>query len=152
VVKVAIANDGTIVALKRGDARIIAENADGSVADTVPVTVSNAPATVVLNRTNDNLPAFNVTLQYTATISNARGGVISQGFNPDQSPPPWRSTDQNVATIDANGLATAVGNGSTLIIGETGTGTFATGLRADTATLTVSNSAVAAAVNPNSVS
>jgi uncharacterized protein YjdB len=152
VAKVSIANDGTIVALKRGEARIIAENADGSVADTVPVTVTNAPASVVVNRTNDNLTALNLTLQYNATIMNARGGVIAQGGGSDQSPLSWRSTDPTVATVDVNGLATAVGNGATLIIAETGSGTFATGLRADTATLTVSNNAVAAAVNPTSVS
>jgi uncharacterized protein YjdB len=152
IVKVSIANDGTVIALKRGEARIIAENADGSVADTVPVTVTNAPASVVLNRTTDNLTALNLTLQYAATIFNARNGIIPQGSASDQSPLTWRSTDPTVATVDINGLATAVGNGGTLIIGETGSGTFATGLRADTATLTVSNDAVASAVNPSSVS
>ena len=142
--RVGLTNDGTIIAVDRGETRIFAKHpVDGTVLGTFNVNVTNAPAVVALNRADDVLTSFSQTLSYTAEIFNARGALTGDAVV-------WRSTNQAVASIGSNsGLATAIGNGETLIIGEIGNGAA---LRADTARLVVSNSAVSLTVSPSAAS
>ena len=48
---------GTIIATGIGEVRVFAQNSDGSVMDTLNVTVTNAAAVVTMNRTRDTLTA-----------------------------------------------------------------------------------------------
>jgi len=71
---------------------------------------------VTLNKTSATLNAAGETLQLTATIApdNAFDKSVT-----------WTSSNNTVATVDANGLVTAVGNGTCTIIATTTDGGFA---------------------------
>ena len=96
-------NAGLVTAVANGQALIIA-SADGA-ADTAAITVDQVATSVQVTSTSDTLLAFGETKQYTATAEDAGGTPIpGQTFA-------WNTTDPGVATVDGNGLATAVGNG-----------------------------------------
>jgi uncharacterized protein YjdB len=76
---------------------------------------STAPfvASVEVTGPGSPLNAFGVTAQYTAVARDSKGVTIpGKTFV-------WSSSDPRVATIEANGLATAVGNGTTTIRAQT---------------------------------
>lgn len=88
-----------------------------------PATLSIAPASAQLSTV-----APNNTVQLSATPRDAAGNVVGCATTT------WTSADDNVATVDANGLVTAHTSGTTTITAKSGTTTVATA----TASITVS--------------
>lgn len=64
--------------------------------------------TVTLNSTTVSLDAIGATFQLSVSLADQNG-------KPIQAPVSWSSGDQAVATVDNNGLVTAVGNGATSV-------------------------------------
>ena len=104
--------------------------------DSLLVTVTNAPASVVLSADVDTLPAIRFPRTYTAEVRNSRGTLVP-------TVPTWRSTAPAVATVTTAGVVTAAGIGSALIIAQAGE-------VADTLRLTVLDKAYFIEVTPSS--
>ncbi len=130
-----VSNDGLIQAVGAGVTRVIATVPSGNDADTVAITVTNAPVSLTLTRTRDTLTAPTSTLQYQALVRNAAGALIPGAAVT------FTSTRGSAASVSGTGLATqnAQTLDSTLIIAEV---TGAAGTRADTAVLVVRNDVV----------
>ncbi|HKG95189.1 MAG TPA: right-handed parallel beta-helix repeat-containing protein, partial [Gemmatimonadaceae bacterium] len=84
--------------------------------DSVVVTVTNDPASVVLDgAAADTLTAGLQSLTYTATARNIRGALLPP------STVTWRSTNSPVAAVTAGGVVTSMGAwGSALVIAQAG--------------------------------
>lgn len=139
---VTVSASGVIVARGKGSTVVRATNPlNAAQQDELGVEVTNAPETITLNRDSDILSAPTKTLDYNAVLRNSRGALIPEG----QEQVTWSTSSASVATIDGEGLATAVGEGIALIIADVGSGD---GLRADTATLEVQNEVVSLTLSP----
>ncbi|HEY2824939.1 MAG TPA: invasin domain 3-containing protein, partial [Gemmatimonadales bacterium] len=135
--------DGTITAVGPGTAIIKATSpVAAQINDIITITVTNAPVSVTLNRTNDTLVAPGKTLSYSAVILNKNGAQI---INP-VFPLRWTSTNTAAATVGADGLATAVAIGTTMIIAAD---SGSQGLKADTSILVVRNVPQTITVSPS---
>lgn len=125
-----VATDGTVTAKAAGTAKIKATTADGGkIAEcTVTVTAANVPVTgVTLDKTTASV-AVGETLKLTPTVApeNATNKNVT-----------WKSSNESVATVAADGTITAKAAGTATI-----TATTADGAKAATCALTVSNVAV----------
>ena len=107
---VATVADGVVTAVGKGTATITVTTADGNHTATCEVTVKIPVSSVTLNPTSTALVVGN-TKQLTATVAPA---------NADDSTLVWTSGNAKVATVDQNGLVTAVGAGSTIITATAG--------------------------------
>jgi uncharacterized protein YjdB len=85
----------------------------GLLRDSAIVVVTNNPTTIVLNSTLDTMTARGQMLQYTATLTNNAGNPITGTVT-------WTSSNTSVATVNANGLVTALTNGTTIITATSG--------------------------------
>ena len=95
--------DGLVTAVGNGEVGVSAttESASGSVA----VTVEQRPVEVRVSPAADTLVALGDTLRLAAEALDANGHPVAGAqFK-------WGSDDESVATVDAGGLVTAVGNG-----------------------------------------
>jgi regulator of chromosome condensation (RCC1) repeat-containing protein/invasin-like protein/Big-like domain-containing protein len=101
------ATTGLATAVANGAATITAHA--GAVSGATRVIVLQAPASVNIVPPTDTLRSLGATSQYAAVVKDAGGSVISA---PGVS---WASTNTAVVTFDANGLATAVSNGSVYV-------------------------------------
>lgn len=136
-------SNGFVTALRAGFSNVYAvDRLNPARRDSVRITVTNAPVSVLLNRVRDTLTAPTRTLQYDVVVRNARGTVLA---SPAVT---WRSSNASVASVSLSGLATALGVGTTRIIAEAGSGSQ---VAADSATLVVTNDAVSLAVSPTDV-
>jgi len=113
-------SNGLVVAVSAGSATITATTDDGGFEDTCIITVEQRVAGVTLDITGatlilDDADTTNDTVQLTETVSP------DSADNKDVS---WSSADETVATVDANGLVTAVGAGNTDITVTTDDGGF----------------------------
>ena len=101
-----VSSTGVVTAVGNGTATITVTTASGSKSATCTVTVSIATTGVSLNKTSVTLDSVGETVQLTATVSpsNAANKSVT-----------WKSSNTAVATVDANGLVKAVGNGTTTI-------------------------------------
>jgi alpha-tubulin suppressor-like RCC1 family protein len=120
-----VTSAGIVTAVADGLALIVAQS--GSVADTASVTVTSTPpggiAGVTVAPGYFTLYHVSEQRQLTATAHDAGGQPVAASFA-------WSSTDEAVATVDGNGLVTAIGEGIAQIVALTGA-------FADTATVTV---------------
>ena len=66
-------------------------------------------ASIAVTPSTDSLDALGATTHFSAVMRNAQGDVL-----PD-APAQWSSSTPSVATVTSEGLATAVGNGTTVI-------------------------------------
>ena len=107
---VATVADGVVTAVGKGTATITVTTADGNHTATCEVTVKIPVSRVTLNPTSTALVVGN-TKQLTATVAPA---------NADDSTLVWTSGNAKVATVDQNGLVTAVGAGTTTITATAG--------------------------------
>ena len=135
---VATVTDGLVTALKEGTATITVTTEDGSktatcvvtvTAATVPVTgvtLSQTQASLYYNRTPNTL-----TLTATVAPDNATNRAVT-----------WTSSNSTVATVDQNGVVTAVAPGTATITVTTADGGF-------TATCTVTVRPDVPPANPN---
>jgi len=103
-----VSSTGRVTAVAAGSAVITATSE--TVAGTCNVTVSNVPvASVTITPTNPTL-SVGQTLGMTATMRDAGGNILSGRAVT------WASQNQAVATVDAQGVVTAVASGSATIV------------------------------------
>ncbi len=103
---------GVIYALDSGTTKVRASS--GSLRDSILITVTNAPASITLNRSADEMTALGQTLGYSGLVRNAAGNEIP-GFRVT-----WRSSDPAIVSISSSGVATALGEGTVQITGQAG--------------------------------
>jgi uncharacterized protein YjdB len=103
--------------------------AGNEVGDSSRVVVTPTYASVVLARDTATLGAVWETVQFTAAVTDGLGPVASPLLT-------WTTNDTGVALVDQTGLVTARGNGVARVV-------VSGGFQADTATVTVSQVAVA---------
>ena len=119
---VTVDKDGKVTAVANGTATITATSADGKHSATVTVTVKIAPEKLTLTAENKTLTKVGDSLQITAKIE------------PDDAYDKlnWKSSDEKVVIVDADGKVTAIGNGEATIIATTEDGKLS-----DSITITV---------------
>ena len=108
-----VSSSGVVTARQVGTTMIRATS--GSVGDSLRVTVTNNPASIVLSAERDTVTAVGRTVAYSAEVRNV-GNFVLVGY-----PVSWLSKNGAVATVSSSGLVTAVGTGTTMIIGTAGT-------------------------------
>lgn len=127
---------GIVIATGAGETIVRATSAqDPSRRDSLTVTVTNAAASVVIERATDVMTTVGESRQYSAEVRNARNALIA-------ALPEWRSLDAAVARVSTTGVATSVGVGTARIVASSGAA-------ADTLVLTVRNDIVAIEVTPS---
>ncbi len=113
---------GLVTAVKSGGTRITARS--GSASAGITVTVMQSVASIVIEPEMATLMSIGETVQLTAT-------VLDQNRQPvDDAVVTWQSSDEEVATVSAAGLVTAIGNGMATVTARSGNAS-------QTATLTV---------------
>ena len=116
--------DGRVVAVRQGTARVIAAYA--SLSDTALITVTNAPASIHIVNRADTLPSLGDTLVIAATILNTRGVALPPGSVA------WSADNQAVATVSSVGTVTSHTVGRTTVRATSG-------ILADSAAVWVTN-------------
>ena len=106
---------------------------DGAIEPSAPS--SPVPAAVTVSPASATLQSLGETVRLTAAVRDQNGQAMSNAAVA------WASSNPSVATVDASGLATAVGNG-------TATVTATAGAASGAATLTVDQVVAAVAVEP----
>ncbi len=110
---VATVNDqGLVTAVGNGMAEVTARS--GSAEASVPVSVMQSATSLSIEPSSATLMSIGATIQLSATVMDENGQPV-----PDAAVT-WQSGDEAVATVDANGLVTAVGNGTTRITATSG--------------------------------
>ena len=130
---VSVSATGLVTAVRDGSATISATSE--GVTGTTNVTVARTAASVVLAPATASLTALGATQAVTATAKDANNNAL---LNPVFT---WTSSDPRVATVDASGNVTAVGNGTARI-------TAATGGRNGSVTVTVAQTTATVTVAP----
>jgi uncharacterized protein YjdB len=106
-----VSSSGLVTAVADGSATVTAST-DG-VSDSASITVAQEVATVEVTPAADTLVSLEETVQLSGAAFDANDNAVSdKTFT-------WKSTDEGVATVDAFGVAIAVGNGSTTISATT---------------------------------
>ena len=109
-----VTTGGIIIAVGLGEARVTAVSAlFPDRRDSLLVTVTNAPASVTIDRAADTLNAVGRTRAYGVEVRNSRGALIAVT-------PSWRSVDPGVAAVTATGVATAVAPGLARLVASAG--------------------------------
>ncbi len=106
--------EGKVTAVGKGDATITVETADGGHKATCEVTVLKHVDNVTLDKTDAKLyVGEDVKLNATVTPDDASDKAVT-----------WKSSNENVAKVDAEGKVTAVGKGDATITVETADGGY----------------------------
>lgn len=114
---VTVDNQGLITAVSQGSAKIIAKSTDGSdIVAECNVNVLKRATSISLNETDATL-VENQSLQLTASVLPE---------NADNRAVEWSSSNDNVATVDNNGLVTAIAQGEAFITAITADGSLLT--------------------------
>jgi hypothetical protein len=104
-----ISTGGVLVAIGKGIARIVLQAVDGGLPDTCNVVVKALAQTISIA----NCPDFNLLPDEKITLTYTISPIAAS-----DAPVEWTSSNTNVATVDQNGVVTAVGQGSTSIKAE----------------------------------
>ena len=118
-----VSSSGVVTAVGNGTATITATTKSGGKTTSCTVTVNIIPTGVSLNYTTASYTSSGATLQLVATVSP------SNAVNKNVI---WKSSNESVAAVDANGLVTTKGNGIATI-----TATTVSGGKTATCTVTV---------------
>jgi hypothetical protein len=130
--------NGVIIAMAAGETVVRAASPTApDRRDSVIVTVTNAPASVVLDRDADTLVAIGAARTYSAEVRNSRFALLAVA-------PSWRSLDPGIARVSATGLATAIGVGAARVVATAGavSDTLVLTVRDEVAVLDLAPSAV----------
>ena len=105
---------GLVTAVRNGSVQITAQS--GSLSSNAAITVAQAPAGILIAVDPDSttLTEIDQTLQLTVVVIDAND------FSVEDAAVSWSSSDESVATVDEDGLVTAVGNGMTEITATAG--------------------------------
>ena len=103
---------GLVTAVANGTATITATS--GSLSGSGTVTVEQEAAAVTVAPDAVHLVVAGETAQLVAEVTDANGNMI------DGASVSWASADEAVATVDANGLVTAVADGATMVTATSG--------------------------------
>lgn len=107
-----VSADGTVTAVKEGTAQITIKTADGRVSTVYEVTVKEIPLQKIVFQ------------EEVTPLEEGQTAHLSILYNPadttDAKDVTWSSSDESVATIDQNGLLTAVKAGKTTITAKVG--------------------------------
>ncbi|HEX9692440.1 MAG TPA: Ig-like domain-containing protein [Gemmatimonadales bacterium] len=134
---VTVSADGRVTAVANGVAAVVAFA--GGVTDSATVTVAQEVSTVAVTPAVVRLAALGDTVRLAGTVTDANGHDIAGVALT------WMSVAPSVATVDASGLVTAVGNGTTNIEAMTGD-------KGSAASVTVDQTPTKVTVVPSSVS
>ena len=107
-----VSAQGLVTAVRNGVARITATS--GSASSGIDVRVMQEAGGIVIEPMAVTLMSIGETVQLTATVLDANGQPVA-GSVID-----WQSSDASVATVSAQGLVTAVGNGVARITATSG--------------------------------
>ncbi|HET9133068.1 MAG TPA: choice-of-anchor B family protein [Gemmatimonadales bacterium] len=110
---VSVGSDGTVTALANGTATVTA-NVLGKTAS-VEVTVAQVPAGLTLTSPSQTLSQVGAATQLTATVTDSNQRAI-----PGQAIT-WESSDQAVLRVNAQGVASALREGTAIITARAGT-------------------------------
>ena len=128
---------GLVTAVANGSAVITARSGNASAA--ANVTVAQTAGSVAIEPDMVSLMSIGETVQLTATVRDGNGQPVADAAVT------WQSSDESVATVDAQGLVTAVANGSAIITARSGNASGA-------ANVTVAQTAGSIAIEPAMVS
>ncbi len=103
---------GLVTAVGNGTATITARA--GNASASVPVTVMQSAGSITIEPSSATLMALGETAQLTATVLDRNGQPVSGAVVT------WASSDEAVATVSAQGLVTAVSNGTATITARAG--------------------------------
>ena len=103
--------NGLVMAQSNGAATVTA--ASGSVTASASVTVQQQLATVIVSRQSATMESLGEQVRLNATAQDANGRTMAADID-------WDSSDPAVATVDADGLVTAQGNGMTTVTASGG--------------------------------
>lgn len=101
-----VSASGEIVSLGNGSTVVIARN--GTIADSVALTVHQRAARITLAAPTDTVFALGVRSRWSVALADSLGRPLPDGFTPTE----WSSSAPGVATVDSDGLVTPVGNGA----------------------------------------
>ena len=107
-----VSAEGLVTALGNGVTQITARS--GSAEASVPVSVMQSAATITIEPRMATLMSIGATVQLSATVLDENGQPVENAVVI------WRSGDEGVATVSAEGLVTALGNGVTQITARSG--------------------------------
>ena len=127
---------GLVTAAGNGTAAITATS--GSASGSASVTVAQAATAVAVTPESVTLSSVGDTARFAAEVQDANGNAVA-GASVS-----WASADEAVATVDADGLVTATGDGEAAI-------TATSGSLSGSGTVTVMQEAAAITVAPDSV-
>ncbi|MXW04504.1 MAG: hypothetical protein F4Z81_05485, partial [Gemmatimonadetes bacterium] len=100
---VTVSASGLVTAVKNGNAVITARS--GSASAKVTVRVAQTVARLSIEPTSATLMFIGATVQLSATVLDENGQPVADAVVA------WQSSDKDVATVNDQGLVTAVGNG-----------------------------------------
>ncbi len=128
-----VSAQGLVTAVSNGRVTITARS--GNASATAAVTVSQSAGSIAIEPVSATLMSLGETVQLTAIVLDGNGQPVADASVT------WQSSDTVVATVSAQGLVTAVGNGRVTITARSGNASA-------TADVTVSQSAGSIAIEP----
>ena len=124
----AVSPSGLATAMANGTVTVRATV--GRVSGSATLAIDQVPANVTVTPDAVNLAAFDQTERMTAIVLDANGHKIEEA---DEQ---WETSDTAVASVDASGLVTALGNGSTTVTATAGTRSASVTVRVDQVAVT----------------
>ena len=109
---VTVSASGLVTAVKNGNAIITARS--GSASAKVTVRVAQTVARLSIEPTSATLMSIGATVQLSATVLDENGQPVEDAVVA------WQSSDKDVATVNDQGLVSAVGNGVTEVTARSG--------------------------------